>query len=117
MTNGQHAWARRASRWALALAFLIPARAAATTPCGSATAHSVAARAEPWPAPLDRRISLHIRDLPLRDALDRLAATAHLRFSYNDELLPLDRQVCESFENVAVGDALAELLKGARVTP
>lgn len=86
-------------------------------PCGSASARPEPARSEAWPAPLDRRISVHIRDLPLRDALDRVAAAAHLRFSYNDELLPLDRPVCQSFTDVALGDVLTELLRGARVTP
>ncbi len=78
---------------------------------------STSDRVEPWPAPLDRRITLHLRDLTLRDALDRLAAVASLRFSYSDELLPLERPVCASFRDVAVGDALAQLLADVAVTP
>ncbi|HEX5726331.1 MAG TPA: TonB-dependent receptor, partial [Longimicrobiaceae bacterium] len=73
------------------------------------------AAARAWPAPLDRTLSFHARDLSLRDALDRLAAAARLRFSYSADLLPLDRRVCLSRGAVSVGDALAELLRDTPV--
>ncbi len=117
MTTKFTAWARRLGCCALAFAFLLPARPAAGQTCGSAPGAPTAARAEPWPAPLDRKVTLHARNLPLRDALDRVAAAARIRFSYTDELLPLDRPVCASFREVAVGDVLVRLLAGAHVSP
>jgi iron complex outermembrane receptor protein len=74
-------------------------------------------RADEWAAPLDRKVVLHLRDVSLREALDRLAAVARLRLSYSAELLPLDRPVRASFDSVAAGDVLLALLKGIAVTP
>lgn len=74
-------------------------------------------RAEEWPVPLNRRVVLHLRDVSLREALDRLAVVARLRFSYSAELLPLDRPVRSSFDSVAVGDVLVALLRGIAVAP
>jgi len=70
-----------------------------------------------WPAPLDRRVTLHNHDLALRDALDRLGAAARVRLSYSSELLELDRRVCVSYGSVAVGTVLSDLLDGTSVTP
>jgi outer membrane receptor protein involved in Fe transport len=76
---------------------------------------SVASAARPWPAPLDRTLAFHARDLSLRDALDRLSAAARIRISYSAELLPLERRVCVSPGARTVGDALAELLRDTPV--
>ena len=70
-----------------------------------------------WPAPLDRLVTLHSRDLALRDALDRLAAAARLRLSYSAELVALDRRVCVSYDSVAAGAVLSDLLDGSMVSP
>ena len=43
------------------------------------------------PAPLARRVSVPMTALPLREALDRVAAAANIRLTYVSELLPLDR--------------------------
>jgi len=85
----------------------------------SATSGAVAARAadDPTSSPLERRIVLRLRDVSLREALDRVAAVARLRLSYSAELLPLDRSVRAVFDSTTVGDALGELLKGVSVTP
>jgi outer membrane cobalamin receptor len=69
------------------------------------------------PTPLGRKVTLHFRGVSLRDALDQLAAAAHVRLSYSAELLPLDRSVHASFTAATVADVLAELLKGVAVTP
>src|SRR6185436_20596996 len=89
---------------------LAPARARAQQSC------SVVAPPQPWPAPLDRRISLRARDVSLREALDRVAAAARFRVSYSAEFLPLDRRVCVSTDSIVAGDALAELLSGVSVS-
>lgn len=68
-----------------------------------------------WTAPLNRRVSLKARQLSLRDALDRVAASARLRLSYSAEAIPLDRRVCLSLDSVAAGDALTSLLAGIGV--
>jgi len=65
------------------------------------------------PTPLDRRVSLHGRDISLREALDRLSATARFRVSYVAELLPLSRPVCLAYDGVAAGAVLEDLLDGA----
>ena len=66
---------------------------------------------------LARRVSLHGRDVALRDALDRLAAAAHIRVSYSAEALELSRPVCLEYESTPVSAVLADLLAGAAVRP
>lgn len=69
-----------------------------------------------WNAPLARRISVRARDVTLPVALDRIAQAAGLRFSYSADLLP-DRRVCINYESVAIGAALADLLRGLPIEP
>ncbi|HEX2187925.1 MAG TPA: TonB-dependent receptor, partial [Longimicrobiaceae bacterium] len=70
-----------------------------------------------WSPPLDRPVSLSVRDVPLRSALDRLSAASRLRLSYSADLLPLDRRVCATGDSLAVGEVLAGLLRGTGVAP
>lgn len=107
---------RRALACACGLAFAAPVSAHAS---GGCTPRPVAATspAQGWPAPLDRILSLDARDVSLRDALDRVSATARIRISYSPELLPLDRRVCVAATARTVGDALAELLRDTPVEP
>src|SRR5215207_1425057 len=112
---------RRGTRLVVA-ALLLPlaaasarGQAACVTPTSGAASGATSARA--WPPPLDRTVTLRLDDVPLRVALDRLAAEARLRFSYSAELLPLDRRVCLGRERVSVGDALGELLAGTGIAP
>ena len=65
--------------------------------------------------PLDRAVSIQVRDVALRDVLDRLAVGARVRLSYSPDLLPLERRVCASLHAVALGGALSELLAGTGV--
>jgi len=66
---------------------------------------------------LSRRVSLHGRDVSLRDALDRLAAAARIRLSYSAELLELSRPVCLEYESAPVGAILTDLIAGAALRP
>ena len=66
---------------------------------------------------MDRVVSLHGRGVSLREALDRLAAAAHIRLSYAAEQLDLARPVCIEYESATVGRILADLLAGALVRP
>ena len=70
-----------------------------------------------WPAPLDRAVTVRAGLVPLRGALDRIAAAARLRLSYSRELLPLDRRVCLTYADVPVGDILSGLLDGTGIEP
>ncbi len=70
-----------------------------------------------WSPPLDRRVSLHARDISLREALDRLSAEAGVRLSYATEAVPLDSRVCASFDSLYLGEALGVLLRGTSVLP
>ncbi|HEY0527475.1 MAG TPA: TonB-dependent receptor plug domain-containing protein, partial [Gemmatimonadaceae bacterium] len=99
----------------LVTAVVIAAPAAAQSPCSSSS--DFLANSAAWSPPLNRRVSLHTRDVSLRDALDRLAADARIRLSYTTEALPLDARVCASFDSLALGDALGVLLRGMPVTP
>jgi hypothetical protein len=66
---------------------------------------------------LSTRVSLRADAIPLRDALDRLAASARIRLSYAADIVPLSRIVCGSYESAPVGRVLAELLAGVAVQP
>lgn len=70
-----------------------------------------------WNPPLDRRASLHVRDISLREALDRLSAETRVRLSYATEAVPLDGRVCASFDSIPLGEALGLLLRGTSVLP
>jgi iron complex outermembrane receptor protein len=76
-------------------------------PADSADAH--------WPPPLDRLVTLRPATIPLRTALDRVAASAGIRVSYSAEQLPLDRVVCLGAERLPAGRVLDALLRGAGV--
>jgi outer membrane receptor protein involved in Fe transport len=103
----------RALACACALALAAPVAAHASASCAAAAPAASAGRE--WPAPLDRTLAFHARDLSLRDALDRLSAAARIRISYSAELLPLERRVCVSPGARTVGDALAQLLRDTPV--
>lgn len=98
----------------------IPASARASqTPC-DVVATSIAASIgtnEDRGGPLDRRISLHVRDVALRDALDRVSALGGVPLAYSPGLLPLDRRVCVNADGQTIGALLAHLLRGTNVEP
>ena len=94
----------------------VPAVAVAEPSCAAGT-RSIVRDGRSWPSPLDRLVTLHGRDLALGEALDRLAAAARLRLSYSVELLALDRRVCMSYDSVAAGAVLNDLLDGSMVSP
>ncbi|HUQ19072.1 MAG TPA: TonB-dependent receptor [Gemmatimonadaceae bacterium] len=70
-----------------------------------------------WEGPLARRISLHGRDISLRDALDRLSASAHIKLSYTAEELVLSRAVCPAYDSALVGNILVDLLQETTLRP
>lgn len=59
---------------------------------------------------IGRRVTLAVRDISLRDALDRIAALSGTRISYSGDNLPLDRRVAVHGTGVLVLEILRELL-------
>ena len=108
--------ARHVLLFALGALWLGSPGAARAAPACVTAARALAVSAG-WAAPLDRIVTFHVRDISLREALDRLAAAGKVRLSYSPESLPLDRAVCVTLDSVALGEALARLLDGASVTP
>ena len=98
---------------ALGVASAAPAQA---RPCATGRSDTLAqsSRAQ-WSPPLDRSVTVRTSDLSLRDALDRVAATANLRLSYSAELLPLDRAVCVAANAAPVGAVLIDLLRATNL--
>ena len=88
-----------------------PAPATAPDPV-CAVRIALSERSSLWAPPLDRIIKVQLPDLPLREALDRLAALARIELSYSAELLPPDRRVCLALDRVPVGAVLESLLTG-----
>ncbi len=93
----------------LAFAVALPASAKAQRACDELSP----VQGAPWVAPLDVRVTLHVRDVSLRDALDRITALSGVPLAYSSDLIPVDRRVCLSFDKAPIGDALAALLHGA----
>ena len=100
----------------LALAAALGAeRVQAQSMCDGATGRDPLAAAGEWRPPLTQVITVHAREIPLREVLNRVATAAAMRLSYSAELLPVDRPVCASYEGVATGDVLSDLLRGTGV--
>ncbi|HJQ19431.1 MAG TPA: TonB-dependent receptor [Gemmatimonadaceae bacterium] len=68
-------------------------------------------------SPLEKRVTVHVRDTALRDALDRVAAIAAIRISYSAENIPLDRRVSVSHDSATVDQILDEMLRDLPVQP
>lgn len=68
-------------------------------------------------SPLERRVTIHVRDVALRDALDRVAVLADIRISYSGDNLPLDRRVTLARDSASVAEVLSELLQPFGVEP
>ena len=110
------------ARRGLAFIFTLATAALSVTPT-VAHAQSCSAQAEglasspTWNPPLDRRVSLHVRDISLRDALDRISTASNTRLSYATESVALDSRVCASFDSIPLGTALGLLLRETSVLP
>src|SRR5437762_4670607 len=98
---------------ALFLASLILTAAGRAQSCSSSSLLT----SPSWDAPLDRTVSLHARDISLRDALDRISSDARIRLSYTSETIPLDNRVCAQFDSIPLGEAFRLLLNGTTVLP
>ncbi len=70
-------------------------------------------RSSLWAPPLDRIVNLHVPEVSIREALDRLAVVAKIELSYSAELLPTGKRVCLALDRVPVGAVLESLLSGS----
>ncbi|CAN5884692.1 hypothetical protein BH11GEM1_BH11GEM1_34550 [soil metagenome] len=96
----------------LGLALLVPLAGHAQHACEDAV---VAAPPAGWAAPLDTRVTLHARDVSLRDALERLTVASRVSLAYSVDYIPGDRRVCVSAEQQPLGALLGTLLRGSRM--
>lgn len=89
----------------------------ATPSCLSRSSISPDGMTRVFASPLDRSISLNEPDIPLRVALDRVAAVAKVRLTYSADLLPSDRRVCLDLDKISAGIVLTELLRTTQLRP
>jgi len=67
------------------------------------------------PPPLERRVTLDLRNVTLRDALREIDRQARLGLAFTPRVVPLDRRVTIRGDSVTVGDALERVLRGTGV--
>ncbi len=104
---------RRASvMLALATVVSLPVAVGAQERC-----EPIAAATQRWSPPLDRHVSVHVRQVTVGEALKRIATEAGVRLSYSEDLLPRERRSCLAFDDIAAGDALAALLRPLGLEP
>ena len=68
-------------------------------------------------SPLERRVTIHLRDVSLREALDRVAVVGAIRLSYSGDNLPLDRRVTVDRDTTRISEVLDDLLRAYPVAP
>lgn len=64
---------------------------------------------------LARRISVHLEDVTLKEALDEISRRSGVALMYSKEMLPLEHRVYLSAEHITVAGALSEVLFDANV--
>lgn len=104
-------WFRRSTR-TLVLMVAIAAPAAAQRTCVDVAAERSPAH---WDAPFDTRVSLRVRDVALREALDRVSAQASVHIAYSADVVPVDKRVCLTADGEPLGQVLASLLRETNV--
>ncbi|MBV6522060.1 MAG: Vitamin B12 transporter BtuB [Gemmatimonadaceae bacterium] len=112
----------RANRYVTMPAFVAAMAASMAPPAAAAQGScrppgSRSASSGSWSSPLDRLVTLDGGAETLREALDRVTRASGVRLSYSAESLPLERSVCATFRDVALGQVLADLLLGVAVRP
>jgi len=105
------------SAWVSAFAILaiLATRASAQDRC-QIQIHDEPPATRTWAAPLDRSVSLQLRNASLVDVLERVATAANFRISYSSAVVPLDRSYCIIAE-LPAGELLSRLLAGIAADP
>ena len=91
-------------------------RSAATT--APARGKSASAGADATPAddsPLDRKISLDLKNVTLRDALKEIDQKAQLGLAYTPRIVPVNKKVSIKADSITAGAALERVLAGTGV--
>lgn len=118
MSKGRrNAGATRVAVTLAALTMTLSTTASAMPACLSRSTISAEGLLKPYGTPLDRSVSIDEADVPLREALERVALHSRVRLTYSADLLPRDRRVCLKFDKVPAGAAITELLRGTLLRP
>lgn len=99
---------------ALAAMTVVPSAGAQSSCVPASRALSVDATRSGAPL-LEKRISVRAKSVTLREALDKVAAAGHIRFSYSAEALPLDRPACLDYQSASMTRILSDLFEGVAV--
>ncbi|HJR62568.1 MAG TPA: carboxypeptidase-like regulatory domain-containing protein, partial [Gemmatimonadaceae bacterium] len=65
--------------------------------------------------PSSRLVTLELRDVPIRAALQEITRQAGVQLYYSQYVVPLDRRVTVSVRDASVDEALAAVLRGTQV--
>lgn len=71
----------------------------------------------PETEPLQRTVTLDLRDVALRTVLDEIDRVAKLRLSYSARVVPIDERVTVRVEDLAVADVFAKIFEGHSIEP
>jgi len=85
-----------------------PAQAPAAQPAAQAPAPES-------PGPLERKVSLNLRNVTLGDALKEINRQAHLGLAYSPKVVPLNQRVTLQANDITAGEALQRALEGTDV--
>ncbi|HEX6536182.1 MAG TPA: TonB-dependent receptor plug domain-containing protein [Gemmatimonadaceae bacterium] len=95
-----------------------PGTSAAPTSGGTGESSAVAAGARPQSSetkPLERRVSLDLRNVTLKDALHAIDRQAHLGLAFTPRVVPVNRRVSVHSDSITAGEALERVLRGTGV--
>jgi TonB-linked SusC/RagA family outer membrane protein len=109
---------RRTVVIALLLGDMLPAQAAAASPSHTtrSSSRSAAQSVQQGTSPLERVVSLDLRNVRLEAALEEIDRQAHLGLAYTARIVPLDKRVTVKLDSVSAGQALEVVLRGTGVT-
>ena len=103
------------SATAVAQASATNVRAGATTGASQTRTSSGSLDAPAASQPLERRVSLDLTNVPLRDALREIDRQAQLGLAYTPRIVPVDRRVTIKADSITAGEALERVLRGTGV--
>jgi TonB-linked SusC/RagA family outer membrane protein len=109
---------RRTVVIALLLGEVSPAQVAAASLSHAArsSSSSAAQSVQQGTSPLERVVSLDLRNVRLEAALEEIDRQAHLGLAYTARIVPLDKRVTVKLDSVSAGQALEVVLRGTGVT-
>jgi TonB-linked SusC/RagA family outer membrane protein len=88
---------------------------ASASTSGTRRAPQAAPTARQVTSPLDRRVTLDLKNVTLASALDEISRQGHLDLSFTDEVVPSGPHITIKMADVTVRDALERVLRGTGV--